>query len=109
MATHENRRALGAYLGIDLAQIPPTIETYVGHQYFYTLPLEALPLGVGEPYEVVVDVAIDRNHPLSKGGHRFCALLASNITRTPNLIDLGEKITKRFVEGAVKVRYDTYS
>ena len=109
MATDKNRGPQGAYFGIDLLQVSPAIEAYVSHKDAGTLPLEALPLGVGEPHCVVVYVAIDSHHPLAKGGHLSGTLITANIPCTPNLIHLGEKVAKRLVEGAVKVRYDTYS
>ena len=53
MAADKNRGAQGADLGIDLLQVPPAIEANVCHQDAGTLPLEALPLGVGEPLSLI--------------------------------------------------------
>ena len=109
MSAHENRWAQGANLAIHFPHIATTIEADVGHQYSGALPLEALPLGNSQAHGVVIDVAIDRHHALAERAESLQSLATANITRTPHLIDLGEKISQGGIERAVQVGYDTYS
>ncbi len=109
MTADKNCGAQGANLGIHLPKVATAIEAYMRHKDAGTLPLEALPFGICKPHSVVVNVAIDRHHTLAEREQSLGALLATDVARTPHLIDLREKLPQWRVQSTVQVGYDSYT
>lgn len=109
VAADKNLRSQRAQAGRNSGQRSASTEADVSHQHPCTLTFKALPLGVGEPQGVVVDVAKDRHHGLTHSPQlRQNLALATDVARTPHLVHLGKEFCQVVVKGAVQVGYDTY-
>lgn len=103
VATHKYRGLQPTQAARNTRQRTSSTKTYVGHQYLCTFALKALPLGVGEPHCVVVDVAVDRHHALTHSRKSLHSVATTDVARTPHLVHLGKKLRQVVVEGTVKV------
>lgn len=108
VATDKDGRAERTDACIDLSGVATTVETYVRHQHLNPLALKTLPLGVGEPHRVVVNIAIDCHDGLAERGDGGRRLGISDVACTPNLVDLGQKVAQRLIESSVGIRYNSY-